>query len=296
MSGALKDLPSWVELVNRNVHFFSPAGFHALMDYAGSVNELGEAIACEAIKIEQLDAWVRERVEKQRSASETSLPEFPLLHSTDPTTLQLYWKDVLTEMLGKVTDVSRPQVLRPKTIEALRKYRFLIMRIPAITEDDYPIDFLRPVWGKDVNGYEIKRRPCKNLWVAVETIQPSCHDDPFAKALEIDSRFGHPLETVTKELRFKATQVLGVSRKQVRLPSAEERNWIANVFLWLNKNRNATLPDLDCTDYSEWCSNAFNSKSLGGGIHYHNSSRTVKRQWIGGYKKISFRYLVVLGN
>lgn len=188
---------------------------------------------------------------------------------------------------------------------ALTEHGFRPIFFPAVGEDAYPADFVRPDWDKFLKGANIERRALPGRLCAVETIAKPDWNDPagyandrLAKAVGLDRRFGVSSDDLHNEggILGKVAQKLGFPPAQVRCPSAEERNFVGNIFNQLREKHGENLPDLGSTDSWEWCENTYGSdfRLIAGGRDGGGLSA------VGGHwqshciDNIGFRVLVVL--
>ena len=222
---------------------------------------------------------------------------------------QAFWEKVWEEILGRKVEIPPLSKLSGKTAEAVKKYGFRVMYLPTITEEDYPTDFVKPVWGKYLDESLIERKPLipplasggiTGQWVAVETIAKPHWDDPagygndlLGKTLGFDSRFRKSWDELKSYLP-KAGKL--ISAKEVRFLTVEEWNLVGNLFLWLNRHRGALLPDLGSTRSWEWCENAFGSESrLLVGLVGRGGLADVDGHWhVEASGTVGFRVLAVL--
>ncbi len=187
---------------------------------------------------------------------------------------QAFWQGVWDE-LGIKVEVPPVPKLTDKQVKSLEKFGFLLVYVPAITEEQYPTSFVKPRW---FNGAE--RMPLVGKWVAVETIaKPHWDDlkgyvdDRLMAAIKCEKRFNVRQDDLTGGLLAKIAKSTGFPKRGTRIPSAEEWNLIGNLFNWLRNHRQMDLPDLGSTRSWEWCSNACGSEfrliagsSDGGGL------------------------------
>jgi len=219
------------------------------MENALLVNHLGELLARRQVT----------RVDLEEFLSQFQPPE-----ATDH---QKFWQEIWDELLGEGTvDVPPFPSLKSKTTESLdgRYGRWFFVFIPAIKEQDYPDSFIKPSWGQHLDVDEIKRRKLPGRWVVIETIpkpdwdDPNGYgDDPLALALSLQARFSLSWDELHETHLPAVAKLLGLRKKAVRLPTAEEWNLLGNLFLWLNEHKEERLPDLGSTNSWEWCENAY---------------------------------------
>jgi len=242
----------------------------------------GESImAISAAKIQQL-------IERHESGQilESDLDAFienPTLWRTEdakallsPAAAQAFWQGVYDELGIKVTVPAVPKLTK-KQMKSCGKFNFLLVYLPAITEEDYPEDFVKPAWGKYLDASKIERKPLEGRWVAIETIvkpdwdnKDGYPDDRLMAAVKHPSRFNTSHDQLTGGILADIAKVTGFPKKGTRLPTAEEWNFIGNLFNWLSEHRSMNLPDLGSTRSWEWCENAYGSGdrlSVGGSGH-----------------------------
>lgn len=217
-------------------------------------------------------------------------------------TAQSFWHDVYNELGMKISVPPVPE-LTEKQMKSLDKFGFMLVYVPAITEDQYPASFVKPAWGQYLDASRIERQPLEGRWIAVETIKKPDWDNPkgypndrLMAAVKRDKRFHTSHDDLTNGLLGEIAKITGFPKKGTRLPSAEEWNFIGNLFNWLRENRSMDLPDLGSTASWEWCSNACGSGgrlivggSGGGGLAGVNGYWRVSR-----FGDFAFRVLAVL--
>lgn len=314
----LEGLPGWALKLHENVGRFSSAGLTGLVDHAGVTNGLGEMLARGEVNPERVKEFL-DGLRKPAVAEAATRRQPDLFNQIrviwDEITPQnfwggLVWPGTIGEQVMRDRKIIVPPFprLKQKTMEAITGGLGTWMPIflpNGLTEEDYPESFIKPDWGKRLTVANIQRRPLPGRWVLVETIQkPDYTDlkgygngnDPLAQAIGLPFRFEIPWNTLKNSHLPAAAKLLGLSKKAVRLPTAEEWNLIGNLFLWLNKNRNMNLPDLGSTNSWEWCENTY-----GGGDWLLVGSRGcgglagVSCRWFGRvFAGIGFRVLAVL--
>lgn len=188
---------------------------------------------------------------------------------------------------------------------ALTEYGFRPIFFPAIGEDCYPADFVKPDWEKFLKGAKIERLPLLGRLCAIEKIakpdwsDPAGYpDDRLTKEIGLKRRFGVIWNDLHKgdDILDKIAQKLGFPTAQVRCPSAREWNFAANVFDKLRTEHKEPLPDLGSTDSWEWCEDACDSdyRLIAGGRD-HGGLSAVDSFWQSiSNDVIGFRVLVVL--
>lgn len=154
--------------------------------------------------------------------------------------------------------------LTDKQIKLLALFGFRLLYIPAIKEEYYPQGFVRPAWGEYLETRLIEHWTLPGRWLAVETLakphwfDPARYpDDQLARAIKLKSRFNVGWAEVQEKFIPRMAKVVGVPEKSVRLPSAEEWNFIGNLFNWLRRERQEKLPHLGSTNSWEWCANVY---------------------------------------
>lgn len=217
-------------------------------------------------------------------------------------TAQAFWQGVWDELGVSVTVPSVPK-LTAKQMKSIEKFGFLLVFIPAITEEWYPEGFVKPSWKRYLTISSIERLPLMGRWVAVETIAKPHYDDPkgysddrLMAAVQREKRFNVSHDDLTGGLIAKIAKVTGFPKLGTRLPMAEERNLIGNLFNWLREHRQMSLPDLGSTRSWEWCANACGSDgrlvagdSGSGGLADVSHAHHVRRSG-----RVAFRVLAVL--
>lgn len=156
-----------------------------------------------------------------------------------------------------------PKLIAKQQEEFLR-FGWRVMYVPALAESRYPKYFVRLDRGAYLEPGLIEKRPLSGLWLAVETLakpdwqgRNRYRDDQLGQAIGLKNRFGiSPQEIYRKIIPAVAIKV-GVPSRQIRLPSAEEWNFISNTFNELRVKRGEKLPDLGATNSWEWCANAY---------------------------------------
>lgn len=181
-----------------------------------------------------------------------------------PQDAQNFWQGVWDELLG-IGQVTVPIVpkLTEKQVRSLERFGFLLMYLPAITEDQYPKNFVKPAWDTYLMVSEIERKPLTGAWVAIETIGKPHHDDPagypkdrLMTAVKYQGRFGVSHSDLARNLLEAVAMVTGFPKKGTRFPTVEEWNLVGNLFNWLRERHLLKLPNLGTTRSWEWCGNA----------------------------------------
>lgn len=219
--------------------------------------------AAERVRIEE-----KVRVEAlRRSAEERSkrvILEAEMVHTTvaSPIT-QSFWQEAWDELIGegRVIVPALPS-LTDARVKFLHEFGFVLMYLPAIHAQEYPVDFEKLSWGCRLSQVTlIERRPLRGQWVAVEQIEKPAWqwggarypNDRLLDAVLCPKRnlswedVVRLLERIEKKMHFP--------KNELRLPSAEEWNLIGNLFNWLRDHRSMKLPDLGAKGLNEWCQN-----------------------------------------
>jgi hypothetical protein len=209
------------------------------------------------------------------------------------------WMQKVYKDLGIACAVPPPPELGTETLLALATFGFRFFWIPELTEEIYPRSFVLPKWPDYA-----ERRPLKGWWVAMETIAKSDWNDPagypndtLAAALGLRRRFGVSWDALKKEGGLLSKVAALLQLQAVRLPSVEEWNFLANLFLWLAKERRENLPELGNAESWEWCENTYGSESrLIGGDRKSGGLWALGARWQGGGDvSLGFRLLADLG-
>ena len=303
------EVPGWLRNVLEHAGHFSEAGMAGIMRYPRAFNVLGEAVAQGAVSPEALEQFLLD-------ASRSKQPSVAIGEQEWLSNPQTFWSTAWHEILRGTDPVVREcGVLVPSFPTLKAKTRAAIagglgtwipIYLPKdLTEADYPADFIKPQWGQHLTVSDIQRRPLPGRWVLVETAQKPDYvdsqgygngDDPLAKELGLASRFHILWDTLHETHHPAIAKLLGLSKKAVRSPTAEEWNLIGNLFLWLNANRNMTLPDLGSTNSWEWTENTYGVGSrLVAGYRAYGGLADVRCRWRDdAYGRIGFRVLAVL--
>lgn len=277
--GALARLPGWARRLDEMSGHFSEAGLNGLLDYHAEMNPLGELLARGEVTPTQVKEFL-DGLRKPMTAGADAVAA--VMPNTDPSPTDVilrtspdnFWTVAWSDILGEEVMRKRKIVVPPlPTLKAKTKTAitgglgtWIPIYLPqGLTESDYPTDFIKPAWGKYLTVGDIQRRPLPGRWAIVETIpKPNWDDqngygngnDPLAQTLGLKSRFGVSWDDFHQISLPNLAKQIGLSKKAVRLPTAEEWNLIGNLFLWLNANRSANLPDLGSTNSWEWCENS----------------------------------------
>lgn len=201
-------------------------------------------------------------------------------------------------------DVPAAPALTKQQKRAFRKFRIRLIFIPAITEDQFPASFVKPNRGKYLTASQVERRSLPGRWVAVETIAKPNYDDPngypndaLGEAVGLETRFKVSYDDLhTGGLLARMAAEAHLPKKETRLPTVEESNWIANLMNWLRTNQQEDLPDFGSTNSWEWTTNACESAyRCIVGRHENGGLDAVHGSWHGSRRDhIAFRVLTVL--
>lgn len=214
------------------------------------------------------------------------------------------WTQSLYRELGMDIVVPPVPALTERQKKSLERFGFRLFFIPEIGEDKYPAGFMKPDWGRHLDASKIERRPLPGKWVAVETIaKPNWNDpkgygeDRLAAAVKLERRFNVSWDDLHQGgLLERIAKATGFPKKGVRLPSAEEWNFLGNLWKAILGLRGEVLPDLGSTDSWEWCENACGSDGrLVMGDCGSGGLGGVRRGWRDGRNDyLGFRVLAVL--
>lgn len=319
----LAPLPGWALKLHGSVERFTESGLTGLVDHASVTNPLGELLARREVTPARLQEFLDSLRESQGATAPSGLPaggQSPMqdILGADPQKFwSTAWQDILSvavRVFGNTKEVKEIVIPPFPTLKVKAAAAFMgglghwiPVFLPAnLTEADYPAEFVKPDWGKYLTVSSIQRRPLPGRWVMVETIgKPNWNDqngygngnDSLGKALGLTTRFRVSWDGIKDtHLKNLAKSHFGLSKKAVRLPTAEEWNLIGNLFLWLNRHRNMALPDLGSTDSWEWCENACGvDYRLVVGYRDNGGLAGVGGRWLGGTGGyIGFRVLAVL--
>ncbi len=258
------------------------------------VKQLIERAEAGQILGEDLDAFLEDPTLWRKTDSDLAVPE------RDE---QVWMRDVYRE-LGLEVEVPPVPKLTERQTKSLSRFGFRLFFVPAIGEDKYPASFVKPAWGKHLDVSQIERRPLPGKWVVVETIPKPDWSDPkgygedrLGASLKLERRFGVSWDDLHQGgILEKVAKVTGFPRKSVRLPTAEEWNFLANLWRAILSLRGEILPDLGSTDSWEWCLNAYGSDDrLFAGYREYGGLSDVDRDW-HDYRLdgLGFRVLAVL--
>ena len=309
----LERLPGWAKRLDEMSGHFTEAGLNGLLDYHAVTSPLGELLA----RGEVTPAQIKEFLDGLRKpvASTAALAAGASVQSIWDAEVQTFWTRAWAEILGDKLMQDRKIVVPPlPNMKAKMKIAitgsfgwWIPIFLPAnLTEADYPAEFVKPDWGKYLKESDIQRRPLLGRWVMVETISkpnwddPNGYgngDDPLANVLELTNRrFNVSWNRIHETHLPETAKLLGLSKKAVRLPTAEEWNLIGNLFLWLNRHRNTTLPDIGSTNSWEWCENAYGDvvRLVVGNRGDGGLGDVVDRWRDGACDDVGFRVLAVL--
>jgi hypothetical protein len=221
-------------------------------------------------------------------------------YNRDP---RAFWEQVWEQVLMRKIDVPPVRRFKRKTSDAIRRYKFMFVFLPMITENDYPSDFVKPTWERYIHTSQLERRPLPGRWALFEIIaKPNWDDnggygkDPLGQDLGLTTRFNISWEHLTVTLLPQVAELLGLKRRAVRQSTIEEWNLIGNLFNWLRQNRGLNLPDLGSTNSCEWCLNNYGSifRSVIG-MRVSGGLSNVCRYWSGSESyDTAFRVLATL--
>ncbi len=264
--GALKRVvtPGWVTRINELSPRMTEAGLHGLLDHVDVLEPLGEVLSRKLVSREELQTVVDRLLEKARSRD----PSRPIHRNViSDIGTEAFWEYVWEKILGCKIEIPRIPKIKAKTLTAIKKYGLKLVYLPAITESEYPREFIKPEWGEGCSNDTTQRIPLTGRWVLVETIlQP---DVDVESRLQISSdqlfldhsgdvcRMECTWDVVMGDFVQEVARTFGLSRRAVRLPSVEELNLIGNLFRWLNANCHQSLPDLHANPKRELCLNKF---------------------------------------
>jgi len=286
---SLEKMPGWMKKLDDHAGKFTEAGLNGLIENYSLTNELGERLMRGELKLEDLKRYL-----------------FPpkvggVTLDADP---QAFWSEVYRELFGRPIDVPPVPMkkLRAKTRAASDMYKLMLVFIPAVSEDEYPTCFVKPAWGKHIDVSKIERRTLPGRWVLVDTTpKPNYNDksgyqDRLTKDLDLTTRFNTSWNDCENVLLPKFARLLGLSRKAVRLMTAEEWNFVANLFNWLRLNRSMNLPDLGATQSWDWCDNRYGGgyRLLVGHVEHGGLAGVDRAHPMNSYDALAFRVLAVL--
>jgi len=174
---------------------------------------------------------------------------------------QMVWDEMALEIGGRIIVPPVPR-LTDKQRKSIENFRMLPVYIQAFDKERYPACFVKPDRQKYLRGGGEHISP-KGQWVAFETIKKPQLDDPagypddgLAAALKLKSRFKVSWDDLKGGLLERAARITGFPKNRTRLPTAEEWNFVGNLFNWLREHRGIDLPDLGSTTTFELCENA----------------------------------------
>lgn len=201
---------------------------------------------------------------------------------------------VVPPIKPRLTDMQR---------ESLRQFHLRLFFIPAIKEEQFPPSFVR------LTGLypAVSKRPLPGKWVAVETVAKLNREDPDVDAracwfitdvLGLKSRFGVSWNDLyLGGFLRNIAKATGFPNKSVRLPTAEEFNFLGNLMNWLRANRGDDyLPDLGSTDSWEWSASTHDPDGclIVGSCRHGGLAAAAGRLRSDPGDDIGFRFLVVL--
>lgn len=167
--------------------------------------------------------------------------------------------------------------------EKLVKYGYRPFYIPEVTEDDYPAHIIKPDWTMSPIMGRFPELQNKSGWRFMEIIEKpskleSYPNDLLMKDLGINSRFEHPhsggMSDLASDLLPRIAERLKLSSDDVKLPTVQEWNFLANYMNYIRFREVEALPDLGSTNASEWTRNVFRDYALivgdttSGGLEY----------------------------
>jgi len=289
MSG-LDKLPSWAFHVERHGKQFSPDGLKGLLEHHRVTNRLGERLLCGQITPEAVEQFLLEQLGPTVDSFNSQTAE-----QRDP---QGYWSRVWEELLGRTIDVPPVPKLKSKTRAAIESYRLLLVYLPALKVDsNQPFHrwFVGIDWPR-FNGYTVlvDERRLPGRWILVETIRkPNAHEDYLydpdgdldlvALQLGLTGRTHLSWNAVATLLAPKFARCCGLPPRAVRLPTLEEWNTIANLFLWLQMYRSRNLPTLGNSNLYEWT----DTKHFDRDSRYIIGSNTYRTERVNGISYIT---------
>ncbi len=264
------------------------------MAISGMIKQLIERHEAGRILESDLDAFLKNPT-LWRDAEALLLPE----------NAQAFWQGVYDE-LGIEARVPVVPKLTEKQVKSIAKFNFLLIYIPAITEKQYPEHFVKLAWNEHLSRLfsKIERKSLEGQWIAIETIakpnwddKDGYPDDRLVAMVKYPSlRFNTSYEDLAGGILSDIAKVTGFPKKGTRLPTAEEWNFVGNLFNWLSEHRDMPLPDLGYTNAFEWCENACESGYLlVVGCSSYGGLAGVYDSWHGGSGDgVGFRVLAVL--
>lgn len=308
---ALEGLPSWALEIQRRIDHLDLAGLNGLLGAHEVTMSLGEALARGQLAPEELAAWLKSQLAPATTAKPKADALKPMTNEEllaqileDP---QAFWYGFHNRVFPGLIMAPIPlPKISAKTYRAARQYRLLLIPLHAqVTQDVYPAHWVKSNWGRYIDADLITHQPLSNRWALVETIA-SCDwnnsvgygggNDPLARALDLQKRFGTTWDHIMATICPKVAKICGKKRQAVRLPTAEEWNYVGNVLLELNRMHATTFPDLGSVNRWEWCQNAYGSGSrLVVGDRDDGGLAGVHRFWSDGANdNVAFRLLAVL--
>ncbi len=210
------------------------------------------------------------------------------------------WDELALEIGGRIIVPPVPR-LTDKQRKSIAKFRLLLVYIPALNEDRYPPNFVKPDWGTLIREEETEHLPLRSMWIAVETFRRSEINDETVGLPMVEAqpeRYGLSFNYV-QELRLKEiAHATGMPLKGTHLPSVEQMCFIANIFNWLHEQRRLELPDLGMGCSWEMCHNRYGSggRLIAGGSTTVEGILRVHRcdSEIYGMLQVTFRILFEL--
>lgn len=328
MSGKLDRLPGWDRQLDQQIAagLWSTHGLFALLDDPERARRFGEWWAANKVEHDRLiDDLVAGRLvyreEPVATAPVVEAPTIPflslsakgelLIRGLNPRT---FWSCVFR--LDDWTGLHIPKfpALAPATAPACVDFGLMPIFCPAgtlirATDSGHRDRYILPDWNKFLTYSDIIRCPLRGRWILVETIRkPDWNDsvgygpdDKARKLLDLQRRFGTSWDALHDGRMTKLADAWGLSSGAVRLPTAEEMNWVGNLFLLANRVMGIDyrrLPNLGSTKSWEWCENSYGSDSHlvfgdsenGGLAAVDGGWHDLERDYIG------FRVLAVLSS
>lgn len=193
-----------------------------------------------------------------------------LIRGLDPTN---FWNRALKDDGWGAMRFPRFRVISEVTTQACVDFGLIPVFCPAgeleqVVGSGHGDRYIFPAWGKRINESEIERRPLPGRWILIETVpkpdwnNPAGYnaDDKVAKLLGLEKRFATGWDTLHDGRLNKLAGVWGLSSfDTIRLPTAEEMNWVGNLFPLANRTMGTNLPNLGATASWEWCENRHGS-------------------------------------
>ncbi|MDD5043086.1 MAG: hypothetical protein PHD51_00235 [Patescibacteria group bacterium] len=256
----------------------------------GQIRQLIERAAAGQIFSEDLNAFLEDPTRWRETP-------FGLVVPRD--NLRVWMQDVYNEIEISCKVPLVPK-LTPQQMKSLVKFGFRSFFIPAVSEDEYPSDFIKPEWGnRGLDADDTERKPLLGRWVAIETIDRDDYSNDLLRVkLKLKSRFSVEYDSDFYNdtgLLARAAKITGFPKNHVCLPTVEEWNFLGNMFNWLRENHREQLPDLGKPEYWEWCANISSEHHLITGDCDDGGLAGVRERWHDDhYGHVGFRFLIVL--